>query len=91
MTNKVEILSPEPGCWKTRKITRSIKEFFKEMGIKAEFQIISDTKEHVKYDTWILPTILVNDKIVARGYRPSDEIILNEIIKIKRNGSKSIE
>ena len=75
MKNKVEILSPGPGCWKTKKIIKSIKQFFMENNIDAEFNIISNTHEFIKYRTWILPTIIINNKVVARGYRPANEII----------------
>ena len=80
MKNLIEILSPGPGCWKTRKIIGSLKHFFEENGIEAEFKIISESEEYVKYDTWILPTVLVNGNIVARGYRPPNERIFNHLI-----------
>jgi disulfide oxidoreductase YuzD len=31
------------------------------------------------YETWILPTIIINGKIVARGYKPSDKEILQNL------------
>ena len=79
MINKVEILSPGPGCRRTQKIIRYLKEFFKENNIEAEFIIISEISEFVKYRTWLLPTIVINDKIIARGYRPSKNKILENI------------
>ncbi len=79
MINKVEILSPVPGCRRTQKIIRFLKEFFKENNIEAEFMIISDISEFIKYRTWLLPTILINDKIIARGYRPSINKILENL------------
>ncbi len=80
MKNLIKILSPGPGCWKTRKMIGSLKQFFEDKGIDAEFIIISDSEEHVKYDTWILPTILINGNIVARGYRPPNERILKHLM-----------
>ncbi len=81
MKNSVEILSPGPNCWKTRKIIKSIERFFEENSIEAEFRVINTIDDFVKYRTWILPTILINGKIVARGYRPSNNKILNSIKK----------
>lgn len=81
MKNKVEILSPGPGCRKTRKIIKSIKKFFLKNNIDAEFNIISNANEFGKYKTWILPTIIINDKIVARGYLPENEVIKNSLNK----------
>jgi len=79
MINKVEILSPGPNCWKTKKIIKSIEQFFSDNNIDAEFNTISNAHEFLKYRTWILPTIIINDKIVARGYRPSNNKILNSL------------
>jgi len=79
MANKIEILSPGPNCWKTRKIITSLKRFFEENNIEVEFKIINTVKEFLKYETWILPTIIINDKIVARGYRPTNEKILKNL------------
>ena len=81
MKNKVEILSPGPNCWKTKKIIKSMEQFFDEQNIEADFKIITSLKEFIKYRTWILPTIIINNKIVARGYRPSNQKILKSIIK----------
>ena len=79
--NKITILSPGLNCWKTKKIIISINKFIDKRNIKAEFGIISNLKEFVKYRTWILPTIIINGEIVARGYRPSNEKILYSLNK----------
>jgi len=74
--NKITILSPGPNCWKTQKIIVSIRKFISKENIDAEFEIISKHEQFLKYRTWILPTILINNKIVARGYRPSNKKII---------------
>ena len=76
MSHSVIILSPGPGCWKTRKIIKSLEAFFEKNKIDAEIKIVSNLKEFVKYRTWILPTVVINGKVVARGYRPTDEKLL---------------
>lgn len=81
MKNKVEILSPGPGCRKTKKIVKSLKQFFNENNIDAEFIIVSSLKEFLKYRTWILPTVIINSKVVARGYMPTDKVIINSLYK----------
>jgi len=81
MINKVEILSPGPACWKTKKIIRYLEDFFMKHHIDVEFKIISNINEFTKYRTWILPTIIINNKIIARGYRPSNDKILKHIKK----------
>ncbi len=76
MINKIEILSPGQNCRKTERIIKSMKRFLKENNIEAEYKIISKREEFLKYRTWLLPTIIINDKIVARGYRPSNKKVL---------------
>jgi len=52
-----------------------LESILKEKGIEEEIQIINDTDELVQYPTWVLPTLLINNKVVARGYLPSKETI----------------
>jgi len=52
-----------------------LEAILKEKGIEAEIQIINDTDELLQYPTWVLPTLLINNKVVARGYLPSKETI----------------
>ena len=79
MRNKVKILSPGPGCWKTKKIIKLMKAFFEKNNIEADFEILTRLKDFLKYKTWILPTVIINNKVVARGYQPSDDKILETI------------
>jgi len=79
MKNKVKILSPGPGCWKSKKIIKSMKEFMAENNIEADFEVVTKLKDFLKYRTWILPTVIINNKVVARGYRPTNEVILKNL------------
>ena len=79
MINRIEILSPGKSCRKSKKIIQSIKKTLEDEKIEAELIIISDLVEILKYHTWILPTILINGKIIARGYNPDREIIINNL------------
>ncbi|MCD6111759.1 MAG: thioredoxin family protein [Bacteroidales bacterium] len=79
MINRIEILSPGKSCRKSKKIIQSIKKMLEDEKIEAELIIISDLVEVLKYHTWILPTILINGKIIARGYNPGREIIINNL------------
>jgi len=81
MKNKIKILSPGQGCWKTKKIIKSLEQFFSENNIDVELEIVSSLKEFLKYKTWILPTVVINNKVVARGYRPSNEVIISNLNK----------
>lgn len=44
-------------------------------GVDANIEIVDSIKEFVKYKTWILPTLVINGKNVARGYVPDVEVI----------------
>ncbi len=79
MKNKVKILSPGVGCWKTKKIIKSMKAFFEKNNIEVDFEIVTSLKDFLKYRTWILPTVIINNKVVARGYRPDDKKILENL------------
>jgi len=76
MNNKITILSPGTECWKTRKIISAINNFLDSERISVEFEIITTLNDFLKYKTWILPTIIINGAIVARGYKPSNKKIM---------------
>lgn len=43
--------------------------------LDAEIKVITDLQQMLTYRTWILPTLIINDKVVARGYFPKEEKI----------------
>ena len=81
MKNRIEILSPGKNCRKSKRIIFRIREYLKQQKIEADIIIINDLKEMQKYKTWILPTVIINGKIVARGYKPADDKILKNLNK----------
>ncbi len=80
-TNKIVILSPGKRCWKTRKIIAYIEDFSNAHGFNSEITIETSLKSFLKYRTWILPTVIINGKIIARGYKPSEKQLLEVLIK----------
>lgn len=79
MTNKIEILSPGEGCRKTQRIINAIKTLLEKNQVAFELQIISNQELFTKYKTYILPTVIINNKIVSRGYKPTEQTILKNI------------
>ena len=71
MNHNIVILSPGTGCRKTGKIIRYLKDYLKISGINAKISIINNLEEMRTYPTWILPTIIINGAVIARGYKPS--------------------
>ena len=53
-----------------------VEETAKMPGIEANIEIIDSLDEMVTYNTWLLPTLVINDRVVARGYVPSVKQIL---------------
>jgi len=50
-----------------------VESILKELGITEEIQIVNDIEEIQQYPTWVLPTVIINGEVVARGYIPSKE------------------
>ena len=81
MTNKIEILSPGPGCHRTQRIIHSIKNLLQNHRVEYELEIITNQALFTNYRTWILPTVVINNKIVSRGYKPLTKIVLESLIQ----------
>ncbi len=77
--NHIEILSPGQACHRSQKIIRYLNAFIEKHHIKAEIEIITENRKFLNYRTWILPTVIVNDKILSRGYRPSEKNLLKNL------------
>ena len=74
--NRIEILCPSQKCRKCTRIVRAVERLIKEEGIEADLIIIDQLEVLITKRTWVLPTIIVNDKIVARGYMPEKQKII---------------
>jgi len=81
MINKIEILSPGENCWKTRKIISKMKKLVVDKNIDVKFIVISELSKILNYRTWVLPTVVINGKIIARGYKPDNKIIIENLEK----------
>lgn len=79
MINKIEILSPGPECRRTKRIINSIKSILDAKQVEYELKIISNPNDFNKYRTWILPTVVINNQIVSRGYLPPLNKILENV------------
>lgn len=79
MMNKIEILSPGAECRKTKSIIAAIKTLLDKQQVEYQLEIISNPESFANYNTWILPTVVINKQIVARGYKPDDQSILENL------------
>ena len=57
-----------------------VEEAIKMSGLPLKIEIVDSLDEMMKYPTWILPTLVINGKVAARGYVPSVKLIVNQLI-----------
>ncbi len=81
MSNQIKILSPGPACRRTRRIVSQLERYFEVRQIPVHFEIETDLEKIKAYETWILPTIIINDTIVSRGYFPPEKLIERHLTK----------
>jgi hypothetical protein len=77
--NRIEVLCPLKKCRKCIRIIASVENLLKNENIEAEIVIIDKLEDLMEKHTWVLPTIIVNNEIVARGYFPNEQNILDKL------------
>lgn len=55
------------GCQCSRKFYDLVVKVVKENGIEAEVLMVDDIMEIMQYNTMTLPSLVVDEKLVARG------------------------
>ncbi|MDD6471483.1 MAG: thioredoxin family protein [Bacteroidales bacterium] len=55
------------GCQCSRKFYDLVVKVAKENGIEAEVLMVDDIMEIMQYNTMTLPSLVVDEKLVARG------------------------
>jgi len=56
-----------------------IQQAVSEAQVDAEIELITTIDEMMKYHTWILPTLVINNEIIARGAIPPKEVIITRL------------
>jgi hypothetical protein len=79
MTAKLFILCPGSKCRKCRKMIQKVDEAVLESGMEAEVKIVDEIEELIKFNTWVLPALMINGRMVARGYVPEKSKIISEM------------
>ncbi len=75
MTHEIKILCPARKCGKCRGMIDRAEEVSRGAEPGVTITIEDKLSEILKYPTWILPAMVVNGKVIARGYVPSAEKI----------------
>jgi hypothetical protein len=81
MLVKIIILCPGTKCRKCRRMVQRVNEAVSESGLDAEVKILDTIEELVKFNTWVLPALVINSKMIARGYVPEKSKIIDEMKK----------
>lgn len=81
MAASIIILCPGSKCGKCRRMIRQVEEAVTESKIEADVKILDTIDELVKYNTWVLPALVINNKMIARGYVPEKSKIIDEMKK----------
>ena len=81
MQHEIKILCPEQKCGKCRRMISRVEEAVKFSGVEVNIEIIDKLEEMLQYPTWILPTLIINEKIVAKGYVPDIKKIQEFLIQ----------
>ena len=83
MAVKLFILCPGTKCRKCRKMVKQVEVAVLESGMEAEVKIVDTLEELVKFNTWVLPALVINGKMIARGYVPEKSKIISEMKNIE--------
>jgi len=81
MAVEIFILCPGSKCRKCKKMVKQVEESVLESGVEAEVKIVDTIDELVKFNTWVLPALVINGKMIARGYVPEKSKIIAEMKK----------
>ncbi len=81
MAVQITILCPGSKCKKCRRMIRQVEEAVQESGLETEILIRDKLEDLLKYNTYVLPALVINGKMFARGYVPEKSMIIKEMKK----------
>lgn len=60
---------------------RQVNEAVAESGLDTDIKILDKIDDLLMYNTYVLPALVINGKMFARGYVPEKSKIIEEIKK----------
>ncbi|MBL7111963.1 MAG: thioredoxin family protein [Bacteroidales bacterium] len=84
MTGEIKILCPARKCGKCRRMVTRAEEAVKDDGQGIHIVIEDNLNEILKYPAWILPTMVINGKVLSQGKIPV-KITLKHWLKQEMN------
>ena len=76
---EIFILCPGQKCRKCKRMVRQVEEAVQESGLETKVDIVDTIEELVKFNTWVLPALVINGRMIARGYVPEKSKIIDEM------------
>jgi len=69
------------GCAKCKTLEKLTREVVEKNGIQATITKVEDISEIMKYHIMATPALVVNEKVVIKGYVPSTSEIKEILLK----------
>ena len=76
MAVEIVILCPGSKCKKCKRMIKQVEKAVFDSGIEAEIKLLDNLDDMLRYNTYVLPALFINDKKVARGSVPEKSIII---------------
>ncbi|WP_372947869.1 thioredoxin family protein [Mariniphaga sp.] len=83
MEREIKIFCPKRKCGKCKRLVSRVEEALAISGLPLKIEIVDSLDQMIKYPTWILPTLVINGKVAARGYVPSVKMIVSKLTENK--------
>lgn len=61
-----------------------IEAAVEQSGPDATITIVDSLEEILQHPTWILPTLVINNKVIARGYVPDLKTVVDHLNTISK-------
>jgi hypothetical protein len=81
MAVNIVILCPGSKCKKCRRMIQQVSEAADESGLDFEIKILDKIEDLVRFNTYVLPALVIGSKLFARGYVPEKSKIIGEMKK----------
>lgn len=72
----MEIKVLGPGCMKCKNMEKVVRETVEQHGIEANVSKVEDIMEIMNYGVMTTPAMVVDGKVVIKGYVPSKDEVL---------------
>ncbi len=70
------------GCPKCKQLDKAVREVVAENSIDAEVTKVEDIVEIMNYGIMSTPALVIDNKVVIKGYVPSKDEILKKISEV---------